>query len=268
MTTEAPTNKGVLTDKEGAGFPGCRILLDKEAYMARDTPFTVMSHVQKYLDALKKQTRVCFTTENGKISKIWEDKEPAKDEVMSDAEVAALKARADAAAKEKAHNAEMERISKEAAQAKDKPLESGIKIVQGQITAIDQGLHTVEVKDKEGKHHQMMWAAPLNEKMAKLKQWFFVSISAEKSGEYWKVIDQTYFKKPDDWPVSQKGYGGGKSYTPRNERIIVLQSCAKLAAEVFAITTTPESMDFDAAMDLIITRAIKDTDTLMKAGGA
>ena len=77
----------------------------------------------------------------------------------------------------------------------------------------------------------------------------------------------TYYKKPAEWPVSQKsGYGGGKPFVPRNERIIVLQSCAKLGAEVFAYTTTPETMDFDQAMDMIIARAIKDTETLMLEG--
>ena len=67
----------------------------------------------------------------------------------------------------------------------------------------------------------------------------------------------------------KKGPGAGKgSYQPRNERLIVLQSCAKLAAEVYAITTTPDTQDFDHAMDTIIARAIKDADTLMKNGGA
>jgi hypothetical protein len=112
----------------------------------------------------------------------------------------------------------------------------------------------------------MMWAGPLNDSMARLKQWFFVSISAEKSGEYWRVIDQTYFKRPDDWPAPQHGGGGGRPFQPRNEKLIVLQSTLKACADVFAITTTPDTMDFDTAMDLIIARAIKDTDTLMKAG--
>lgn len=69
--TDAPVNKGLLTDKEGAGFPGCRILVDGQE---KDQPFTVLSFVQRYLDAIPKKARVCFTTKEGKISKIWEDK--------------------------------------------------------------------------------------------------------------------------------------------------------------------------------------------------
>jgi phage recombination protein Bet len=70
MTTEgnAPTNHGVLTDKEGPGFRGCRILVDSEQ---EDRPFTVLAFVQKYLDPIEKKVRVCFTTKEGKISKIW-----------------------------------------------------------------------------------------------------------------------------------------------------------------------------------------------------
>jgi hypothetical protein len=113
-----------------------------------------------------------------------------------------------------------------------------------------------------------MWAGPLNDSMARLKQWFFVSISAEKSGEYWRVIDQTYFKKPDDWPSSQHSGGpGGWKGQPRNERIIVLQSTLKVCAEVWTHTHTKiDDLDFERGMDKIVARAIKDTDTLMKAG--
>ena len=76
--TEAPINHGLLTDKEGAGFPGCRILVDGQE---KDQPFTVLSFVQPYLDAIPKKARVCFQTKEGKISKIWEDKaQPVKTE--------------------------------------------------------------------------------------------------------------------------------------------------------------------------------------------
>jgi len=254
--TEAPTNHGVLTDKEGTGFRGCRILVDGEK---TDKGFTILDFVQKYLDNIEKKARVCFTTKDGKISKIWPEPANTEAQKVIDAENAAGDAR-------KAAN---DAYVRELAGAPKDNAEATTKIVQGQIVAIDQGTHTIEVKDKDGVRHQMMWAGPLNDSMARLKQWFFVSISAEKSGEYWRVIDQTYFKKPDDWPVSQHGGGGGGwKGQPRNEKLIVLQSTLKACADVFAITTTPDSMDFDAAMDLIIARAVKDTDTLMKAGGA
>ncbi|MFA5379272.1 MAG: hypothetical protein WC455_26185 [Dehalococcoidia bacterium] len=254
--TDAPVNKGILTDKEGAGFPGCRILVDGQE---KDQPFTVLDFVRKYLDPIPKKARVCFQTKDGKISKIWpEPVAPSEAQKVIDAENAAGDAR-------KAAN---DAYVKELAGAPKNPVEATTKIVQGQIIAIDQGTHTIEVKDKVGVRHPMMWAGPLNDSMARLKQWFFVSISAEKSGEYWRVIDQTYFKRPEDWPVHGGGSGGWKGQ-PRNERIIVLQSTLKVCAEVWTHTHMKiDDLDFERGMDEIVARAIKDTDTLMKAGGS
>jgi hypothetical protein len=190
----------------------------------------------------------------------------APKETMSESEVAALKARGEEAKREKAHAEEMAQKSKEAKEApKDKPLESGIKVVQGQIVAFDAGAHSLTVKDIEGKPHPMMWKGALVEKMEKLKQWFFVSISAEKSGDLWVVIDQTYYKKPDNWPVSQKsGYGGGKPFTPRNEKIIVMQSSLKVCADLFQYCTTPDTQDYEAACDLVYNTALEMTNRIMK----
>jgi len=89
--TVAPTNHGLLTDKEGAGFPGCRILVDGQE---KDQPFTVLSFVQRYLDPLQKKARVCFQTKDGKISKIWpEPVAPSEAQKVIDAENAAGDAR-------------------------------------------------------------------------------------------------------------------------------------------------------------------------------
>jgi phage recombination protein Bet len=89
--TDAPVNKGTLTDKEGAGFPGCRILVDGQQ---QDQSFTVLDFVQKYLDNIEKKARVCFTTKDGKISKIWpEPVAPSEAQKVIDAENAAGDAR-------------------------------------------------------------------------------------------------------------------------------------------------------------------------------
>ena len=89
--TEAPTNHGTLTDKEGAGLRGCRILVDGEQ---ADRAFTVLDFVQKYLDNIEKKARVCFTTKDGKISKIWpEPVAPSEAQKVIDAENAAGDAR-------------------------------------------------------------------------------------------------------------------------------------------------------------------------------
>ena len=60
-----------------------------------------------------------------------------------------------------------------------------------------------------------------------------------------------------------------KEYVSLRDRLIILQSNAKLAADVYATTnlTTVQPEDFDSAMDLIWTRAIKDLGTVITAAG-
>ena len=192
---------------------------------------------------------------------------PAK-ETMSDAEYYALKARGEEAQREKAHAEEMAQKSKEAkekpAPPQDKPLESGIKVVQGQIIAFDAGAHSLTVKDIKGESHPMMWKGPLADSMAKLKQWFFVSISAEKSGDIWVVIDQTYYKRPDNWPVSQKSGYGGKPFTPKNEPAIIMQSSLKVCADVAMFCSAPGGDNFEGMMEMIYTAAKEMTDSIRR----
>ena len=248
MTAQPPTHRGILTDKEGPGFPGCRIQIEGEQ---QDRPFTVRDFVQKYLDAIPKKARVCFQSTDGKLSKIWEDKGQGNTEKCTSPENPAPKSPA----------------SPPAAPA------SGLKIVEGQITAIDHGAHALTVKDRAGQAHVFIWAAPMDDRMAKLKQWWFVKVTAEQSGEYWKVVNQEFFKKPDDWPQSSHGGGsGGRPQAPRNERIIVLQTCYKEAAETARQMLIISDQKFDekqadAVMDWVLARAKKDAAELCREAG-
>jgi hypothetical protein len=250
--TEAPTNHGTLTDKEGTGFRGCRILVDGEK---TDKGFTVLDFVQKYLDNVEKKARVCFTTKDGKISKIWpEPVAPSEAQKVIDAENAAGDSR-------KAAN---DAYVKELAGAPKDHVEATTKIVQGQIVAIDPGTHTIEVKDKAGVRHPMMWAGPLNDSMARLKQWFFISISAEKSGEYWRVIDQTYFKKPEDWPTHQPPGGGGPQ---RNEKPMAYESAFKSCVELVRDTDFP-GLPYADRIKAVLDQAEIVGDWIVRKGGA
>jgi len=60
-----------------------------------------------------------------------------------------------------------------------------------------------------------------------------------------------------------------KEYVSLRDRLIILQSNAKLCADMYAITnlTTVQPEDFDSAMDLIWARAIKDLGIVIKAAG-
>jgi hypothetical protein len=126
--------------------------------------------------------------------------------------------------------------------------------MKGKVSAIDMQKRTLTMKDEQGVLH--------------IYQWTEVLI---KSAMYWQ-------EGRDIWP-KEKG-----TFKPRNERLIVIQSCAKLAADVLlapgithlsytrpqgvmGVTINEGGIDFNEAMDIIITRAIKDTETIMKAGG-
>jgi hypothetical protein len=100
--------------------------------------------------------------------------------------------------------------------------------------------------------------------MEKLKQWFFVSISAEKSGDLWVVIDQTYYKKPDNWPVSQKGGYGGKPFVAKNEPAIIMQSSLKVCADVAMFCSAPGGDNFEGMIEMIYTAAKEMTDSIRR----
>ena len=129
----------------------------------------------------------------------------------------------------------------------------------GKIAVIELVKRHMVIMDKDQILHPYTCAEPLDMILQKQKVGYFVKVLLD--GDICKKIE--FAPRPADWPFQK---GQGKPFVPRNERLIVIQSCCKVCADVFAITTTPDTMDFDTAMDLIISRAIKDTDTIMKAG--
>ena len=128
----------------------------------------------------------------------------------------------------------------------------------GKIAVIELPKRHLVVMDKDSILHPYTCVEPLDVVLQKQKVGYFVKVTVD--GDLCKKIE--YAPRPADWPFK----AAGKPFVPRNERLIVIQSCAKLAADVFAITTTPNQMDFDTAMDLIIDRAIHDADWIIKAG--
>jgi hypothetical protein len=129
----------------------------------------------------------------------------------------------------------------------------------GKIAVIDLTKRHMVIMDKDQILHPYTCAEPLDMILQEQKVGYFVKVTLD--GDICKKIE--YAPRPSDWPFQK---GGGKPFIPRNDRLMSLLSMCKLGEGVFAITTTPDQMDFDTAMDLIISRAIKDTDTIMKAG--
>jgi len=245
--TGAPTNTGILTDKEGTGFPGIRI---------DDKPFTVLCFVQRYLDAIPKKARVCYQITDGKVSKIWEDKTAPADEPTK---AAIDKSREECNAKGNAAQEEKKDCTPSNTPA--------LKTVEGQIVEIDKPAHKITVKTRDGQKHPFVWPPALDAEFSKLNQWWFTKVSGEHVADVdlWRATGQGFFKRPDDWPAP-KGGSGGHSYQPRNERLI-----AFLALHRDAMSGAPISsdQDYDAVMDMVYNRAKRDVEQAFKDfGGA
>jgi hypothetical protein len=132
--------------------------------------------------------------------------------------------------------------------------------LKGKVSAIDVQKRQLTMKDELGVLHIYHWTAELDVVMRKWKVGYYLDIKYD--ADTYLIKSATYWQEGKDvFPKDTKSY-----QKPRNEKLIVIQSCAKLGADVFAITTTPDTMDFDTAMDLIIDRAIKDAEWIMKAG--
>jgi hypothetical protein len=145
--------------------------------------------------------------------------------------------------------------------------EDTLKKVEGQIVFIDHGTHGITIKDKTGQKHEMVWPATVkmeNNKGEPLKQWWFISATAERSGDYWKLTSHTYYQKPADWPVSQHSSGGGSKYQPRNERLIAFLALHRDATEAAKQLSLSETRTYDDLMDGIYARAKRDVEQAMK----
>ena len=150
------------------------------------------------------------------------------------------------------------------------PSNTGLKTVEGQITFIDPAAHKITVKDRAGTSHTMVWPPALHDKMSQQKQWWFVKITGEhqEDVDIWKLISVEFFKRPDDWPASQHGGGGWKGQ-PRNERLIAFLALHRDAVQLFQSTTTPDTLDYEQAEDVVYERAKKTLERAMKDfGGA
>lgn len=244
--TDAPVNKGVLTDKEGAGFPGCRILVDGEQ---QDRAFTVLSFVQKYLDAIPKKARVCFQTKEGKISKIWEDK-PAGEQKKEDC------------------------TSTSSTPAANPSNSTGLKHVEGQIIALDVPAHKIVLKTREGEQHTFIWPPAMHDKMSQLKQWWFASLTGEyeKDFDLWRLTAQDFYKRPDDWPAPNRSGGqGDRQFQPRNEKPIIMQVIFKEACEtarqLMKMSEKFDEVEADVAWEWAVAKTEATMDRLCKVAG-
>lgn len=250
--TDAPTNHGLLTDKEGTGFPGCRILVDGQE---KDQPFVVLSFVQKYLDAIPKKARVCFTTKDQKISKIWEDKPAA------------------GTTSEKSTSPE-----KPPAESPLSPdVRSGPQKAAGEIVTIDLQKRTVALRSIDEKGYESItgyvWreSGDINQIMQKQKQGWYVGVTYEAQGDRLVLSDCHYAERPANMKKGGGSFGGGRkgNWQPVNQKIIVAQCLEKCYTDLYlaSIPAGGYVTDFKLARKTILDAVEEDIPRLMGIGG-
>ena len=146
----------------------------------------------------------------------------------------------------------------------------GLKTVEGQIVAIDKPAHKITLKDRAGEHHTFVWGPANDADFQKLEQWWFCKVTGEHQEDFdiWKAMGTGFFKRPDDWPARGGAYGGNQ-YQPRNERLIAFLALHRDAVALFQSTTTPDSVSYEEAEDIVYEQAKKTLEQAMKDfGGA
>ena len=146
----------------------------------------------------------------------------------------------------------------------------GLKTVEGQIIAIDKPAHKITLKDRAGEHHTFVWGPANDADFQKLEQWWFCKVTGEHQEDFdiWKAMGTVFFKRPDDWPA-RGGASGGRQHQPRNERLIAFLALHRDAVALFQSTTTPDSVSYEEAEDIVYERAKKTLNKAMKDfGGA
>ena len=145
----------------------------------------------------------------------------------------------------------------------DKPV-----VIEGQIIAVSAEARTLAVKNKDGVTTPLKWLPARDPDFGRLGQWWFIRVVAEKQGDYLIAQAQSKWQKPDDWPA-RGGSAGGRQYQPRNERLIAFLALHRDAVALFQSTTTPDSVSYEEAEDIVYEQAKKTLNKAMEDfGGA
>lgn len=128
--------------------------------------------------------------------------------------------------------------------------------VRGAVTNVDPAKRQMIIKDENYITYPLRWTPELDVICAKQKPGWRVVVEVVKEEAGGGVIksikyDEEFQKKKDRATIVE-------------QKLILLQSCLRTAASVYAVTNPLDShTKFDDAMDLIISRAIKDSATLL-----
>ena len=144
---------------------------------------------------------------------------------------------------------------------------------QGKLNTIDQDKRSLTLKTPEGILVPFKWEAPLDVIMKRWQPGYYLSITHVgellKSASYWQEGKDVFQKN------QPRGFGGGRTYTPRNEKPIIYQVAYKEACET--VRCLVEKGDFEqdndltkavnTMMDIALERAKKDAKVLIQESG-
>ena len=132
--------------------------------------------------------------------------------------------------------------------------------LKGKVTIISMEKRQITLKDTDGILHPFTWTEPLDVVMRKWKEGYYLAVKHDgdilKNASYWQ-------EGKDAFPKMQ---GAGYKGQPRNERAIILQTCMKVAADVW-IAGSDKSLKYEEVMTKITTEAIRAAKELCKEAG-
>lgn len=157
--------------------------------------------------------------------------------------------------------------------------------LNGKLESISASERKFVLMDVDGISHGLNWLPVLDVVMLKGTEprWKYGYLTVTMTKDE-SVKNVKYWPEgKDQFPKQHKGGSSGRQYQPRNERIIVLQTCYKECAEmarqaimqfvmpnVHEDTERPQDVIEDYLnqyMDWVINRAKKDADELCQHGG-
>jgi len=235
------------------------ILSDFEGDTARidNEPVKMTAAAAKWCaDKLKKGMSVTYEVftggdKDGWISKIYQDKsvDIAGDAVdQAKAKMAANGFSQPAPAKQEEKTTSTSTLGT--------PAGNGLpKTVEGKISVINPGTRSFNLWREDFKV-TIVWSPSKDSEMAKFKQWDMVKVTYEVGtpNHLTDIIGE------------KKGYGGGKTYTPRNEKPMIYESAFKSCVDLVRDTDFP-GMDYAARVEAVRAEADKIAKWIAKEGG-
>lgn len=144
------------------------------------------------------------------------------------------------------------------------------KILNGKLESINTEKRQFTIKDVDGVIHPLNWVPVLDVVMQKWKPGYYLAVTMTQDDAVKNVV---YWQEGKDKFPKPVRSGGGQ---PRNERIIVLQTCykecAEMARQVIMLSSgMPEDKSdtqvMKELMDWVVERAKADADELCRHGG-